>query len=271
MAIKVDNVLYQRLLHNCFADYYEGYHARMVDFHMHDYYEISLILEGELKVFIDGRAVGGHDCRLVLSPPRAPHFISRSGESLYRRYNIAFSDAFFANYVPEWQQLLTVFGTHGRVLTLTQETADALCELFRSVDDEKNPFRQRLLVLYLLSQILEMTQGTNETGTTIPSYIGEALSYIGLHYAEKILSEELARRLGVSRTTLMTGFRQYTGSTIGEYLLRCRVKNAERLLRAGETEATAADACGFCDGGALIRAFQKCYGMTPRHYLKEKK
>ena len=86
--------------------------------------------------------------------------------------------------------------------------------------------------------------------------------------AEKIVAAELAWHLNIGRTTLMTGFKSYTGNTLNDYLIRYRVKNALRMLRQGATTQETADACGFGDICSLIRGFKKCYGMTPKQYRK---
>ncbi len=269
MAVELYNNEYQDTLYNCVVDFYSGHRSKMADFHAHDYYEISLILSGDLKIFVADRVQEGPGCRLVLAAPKTPHFISRAGDDLYTRINLLFSDAFIANYVPEWEQLSKVFGDGGRVIPLSQESADMLYQRIHGIQLEGDPFRCRLMTLCLLSVIRE-TFGEEENDLReVPHYITEALTYIGEHYSERIVASELAWRLKVGRTTLMTSFHLYTGSTLGEYILRCRIKAATKRLRAGENENIVATACGFSDACALIRAFKKHYGMTPKKFLAQ--
>ena len=100
-----------------------------------------------------------------------------------------------------------------------------------------------------------------------PSYVVEALTYIGEHYSERIVAKDLAWRLGVGRTTLMTAFRAYTDTTLTEYITRVRVKEAISLLNRGLSQERVAEQVGFGSGSGLIRAFRHCYGMTPRQYI----
>ena len=267
MAVNLDNMLYRRTWNNCLVDYYEGYRTQMVDFHAHDYYEISLILSGYVKVFVSDHVQEGTDSCIVLSSPKTPHFISRDPDRFYSRLNLLFSDDFIAGYVPEWEQLRGVFGSDGRVISLNDSQAAFYKEQLLKIRDETEPFRQRLLILALLSHLLELEGISDPPPSEIPHYVTGALTYIGEHYPEKILAEQLAWQLGIGRTTLMTAFKKYTGSTLGDYLMRCRVKNAVRMLRVGVTEQVCAEACGFGDTCTLIRAFKKCYGMTPRQLL----
>ncbi len=270
MAIELWNNEFQETLYDCVVDFYSGYRAKMMDFHAHDYYEISLILSGDLRVFVANRVQEGNGCRLVLAAPKTPHFISRTGDDLYTRINLLFSDEFIADYIPEWSNLSLVFGDGGRVIPLSRADADMLYERIRSIQEENVPFRRRLMTLCLLSVIRE-SFGEEENGVSeIPHYITQALTYIGEHYNERLVASDIAWRLKIGRTTLMTSFRHYTGSTIGEYILRCRIKAAEKRLRLGENESIVAAACGFSDACALIRAFKKYYGLTPKQYASQK-
>ena len=75
MAIKLDNMYFRRTWDTCHVDYYEGYRSQMVDFHAHDYYEISLILTGYVKVFVSDHVQEGTESRIVLASPKTPHFV----------------------------------------------------------------------------------------------------------------------------------------------------------------------------------------------------
>ncbi len=271
MAVNLDNMLYRHGWHNCHVDYYEGYRTQMLDFHAHDYYEISLILSGYVKVFLSDHVQEGTESRIVLSSPQTPHFIYRNPDVFYSRLNLLFFHEYLADYVPEWELLRTVFGKSGRVITLRAEQTAFCKEKIRKIECESEPFRQRLLILCLLSHLSELVGSDATTSSQIPHYVTEALTYIGEHYPEKILAEDLAWKLGIGRTTLMTAFEKHTGSTLGDYLMRCRVKNATRMLRTGLTEQGAAEACGFGDVCNLIRAFKRCHGMMPRQYLPAEK
>ena len=268
----LDNINFRERWRDSFVDYYEGYHKTgMTDFHMHDYYEFSLILSGNVKVLLPDHVQEGTESKIVLTAPKTPHFISRDPSVFYSRLNLLFSDEFIADYVPEWKQLQSVFGTCGKVITLTSEQSEFCKAQILDIEKETDSFRKRLKILCLLSSVSEIDGAHESHAETIPSYVTGALTYISEHYAEKIVAAELAWHLNLGRTTLMTGFKSYTGNTLNEYLIRYRVKNALRMLRQGATTQEAADACGFGDTCSLIRGFKKCYGMTPKQYLTEKK
>ena len=247
-----------------------GYSSSVTDSHKHHFYEINLILSGNVKILLKDRFEEGEGCRIVLTRPDTAHFISCKPDTLYSRIYLVFTDAFIANRFPEWQQLSTVFGKNGTVLAISPEEAEQLRGQIEQIEQEKNPLGQRLLIYYLLLQILER-HAESVDHTEAPSYVFDALTYLEQHYAEHVNFARLAERLYVGRTTLMTEFKRHTESTLGEYLTKCRLKNAIRLLLEKRTIESAAEACGFSDSSGLIRAFKRHYGVTPYQYVKSAK
>ena len=250
------------------VDGYEGYLPRMTDYHMHDYYEISLILSGKVNVLLSDMVDGGTHARLVLLRPHTPHYIYCEPELLYRRKNLLFSSQFLADFLPEMQKMMGIFGKNGMILRLNEAKSERFLAIFEQIRQEKSTFRQKMLLLYFLSLVQDsLPEAGSES--SIPDYVTGALTYISAHCSEHIVAQMLAERFGVSRTTLMTAFKKYAGVTVNEYLTRCRIKNAVTLLGQGKTEQEAAEDCGFTDACNLIRAFKRVFGMTPKQYLSQ--
>lgn len=246
------------------VDHYKGHRPNMTDYHMHQYYEISLILSGEVTVLLPTASYRGSESLLLLSGPMTPHLVTCEPHPLYERINLLFSGQFLAEYVPEWRQLLSVFGKSGKILVLDPPKRDAFFTMIRTIREEKDLFRARLLLLLFLSHVGELDE---RPADGVPSYVSAALSYLQEHYAQRVVASEIAARLGVGRTTLMTAFKHYTGTTVGKYLAQCRLKAAIARLREGMTEQSAAEACGFGDACNLIRSFRRHLGVTPKQYI----
>ncbi len=268
MPANIENFGYGSLWDSFEIDRYEGYYPNMSDYHMHEYYEISLIQSGSVKVLLPNSVQDGTKCRLVLTRPMTPHLIVCEPHLLYKRINLLFSPDFLHEYLPERKELLGVFGKNGRVLTLSEEKCVEFTNLIELFEREKNVFRKRLTLMYLLSLASELTPEARDEAEEAPAFVSDALLYIQENCSEKILSGELAWRLGIGRTTLMTAFKKYTGSTLGAYITDCRLKQAIKRLRAGELQNSVAEGCGFGDACNMIRAFHRRFGMTPGQYIK---
>ncbi len=251
-----------------FTDSYEGFLPNMSDYHMHRYYEISLILQGNVKVLLPESVQEGTQSRLVLTRPMTSHLIVCQPHLLYKRINLLFSPDYLVDAVPEWKQLLGLFPKQGAVIPLADQTKEELYALATALGEDPDPFRQKLRLMLFLSKVNDLRREKRADAEELPAYVTDALSYIQEHYVQKIVAEELAWKLGVGRTTLMTAFRKYTGTTVNDYLTRYRLKQALKLLRQGETQQRTAEATGFGDACNLIRAFKRCFGTTPGQYLK---
>lgn len=245
----------------------EGYSTSVTDYHEHGFYEINLILSGNVKILLGDRSEEGGGNRVVLTRPGTPHYISCKPDTLYRRLYLLFSEEFVSGHLPEWHELSAVFGDRGACIALTEEQTAFFGEIIERIRTETKPFRRRLLVYYFLSHLSELAPSDRKEHKA-PPYVVEALAYLEAHYAERIVASELARELHVGRTALMMSFKRYTDSTVGEYLTGCRLRHAVRLLSEGRTLEYTAERCGFSDSSGLVRSFKRCYGMTPRRYLE---
>lgn len=265
------NILYDHGYGTDWKDYFvncrAGYYTSVADFHEHDFYEINLILSGNVNILLKNKAIEGRKNFIVLTKPNTPHFISCKPDTLYSRKYLLFSADFIENSINESEELAEIFGEGGNIIAISAEQTEFCSLLINRIQNEKDVFRARLLTLYLLSYIHEFMQSHKTVTSALPSYIIKAINFIDGHYAEKITADMLANKLYISRTTLMTAFKKYTGSTFNNYLTHCRIKNAVKLLRDGKTEEETAEKCGFNQSSNLIRCFKRAYNMTPKEYI----
>ena len=264
MAVKNENYSFLKSWSDIYVDEYVRTSSAMSDYHAHDYYEISLILSGEVKVLTPGVSSESDAPRAVLSAPGVPHYITCTEGTAYRRINVIFSEEFISAS-DDSSEVMGIFKREGCVISLDSESAELLAETARGIISDGSRFRQRLRLLCYLSLLSEYCYDS-EKGE-LPEYVSDALHYLKENYSEKIVAEELARRVNVGRTTLMTGFKRYTGETIGEYILKCRLIAAVEMLSSGKTERECAEACGFGEISNLIRSFKRRFGITPRKYI----
>ncbi len=91
--------------------------------------------------------------------------------------------------------------------------------------------------------------------------------YVDQHLQESIALEDLARTVGLSRYHFARRFRQSTGTTPHEFVLRQRVERAKTLLHRTNTPLLdIACSCGFADQSHMTREFRQRVGVTPGRY-----
>ena len=76
--------------------------------------------------------------------------------------------------------------------------------------------------------------------------------------------------LGISYPHFRRIFRQYTGISPVNYLIKCRLQVAERLLLySGDQIRSISEKCGIADEFYFSRLFKKYYKLSPNTYRKE--
>ena len=247
--------------------YCDGYNPRMYGYHMHTYYEISLLLTGNMSVLLsDNHADRNPDVRAVLLRPYVPHYIVPADGQYYRHCNVEFSADLLSGEPEEYRNLLNLFGSNGSVIQICEEDCKELLQIADKIMQEKNTMKRKLLLLYLLS-ILQENSAVHTEQDPVPEYIMSTLRYIAEHYNAKILAADLAKNAGVCRTTLMINFKKFTGVTINDYLQQCRIDRAIPMLASGISQEKVAADCGFGTAANLIRVFKSVCGTTPRKYI----
>ena len=102
-------------------------------------------------------------------------------------------------------------------------------------------------------------------------YIQEAMDLISKNCADPNLSvSQVASELGLSEGHLSHLFKKETGTTMGNYLTRCRIQKAMSLLRQRKLKVyEVAEACGYRDITYFSGTFKKLVGMTPSEYQNQ--
>ncbi len=93
--------------------------------------------------------------------------------------------------------------------------------------------------------------------------------YLHAHLKEKITLSSLVESTFFSVAYCEGVFKQETGISIVEYLLRERIRRAKRLLSEGALPLTdIAEEVGFPDYNYFSRTFKKRVGVSPKSYLE---
>jgi YesN/AraC family two-component response regulator len=92
--------------------------------------------------------------------------------------------------------------------------------------------------------------------------VEKAKSYIDEHFIEDLKLEDIADYCNVSKYHLSRLFRFHKGMGVKEYLIHCRIVQAQKLLQQGRTVSDAAFASGFSDANYFSRIVRKYTGRT---------
>ena len=95
-------------------------------------------------------------------------------------------------------------------------------------------------------------------------------NYIQHHISESVTVEKIADELFLNRSHLSRKFKEETGETLTDFILKEKTEEAKRLLRYSDKSLTAIGSyLGFSSPSHFSRVFKKYVGSTPGEYREK--
>lgn len=127
------------------------------------------------------------------------------------------------------------------------------------------------LAVHLLRRYSNQTQEIRTYPGRLPGHkLQQAIDYIQAHLAEEVSLEAIATELGMSPYYFARLFKQSTGYSPYQYVIRCRIERAQELM-AQESQSIASIALkvGFASQSQFGRHFKRLTGVTPKQFLQK--
>lgn len=145
----------------------------------------------------------------------------------------------------------------------------ALCfsdETILGIDELTEPNEVYFAVVQAVYRLTEMVRdNTLSAGRSAP--VRASINYIQAHLHGSITLDQLAREAGISRSHLCRLFREETGESPSEYVLRRKLEEAASLLsESSYTVGEITGILGFASQSYFSACFKKRYGLTPYGY-----
>jgi AraC family transcriptional regulator len=124
----------------------------------------------------------------------------------------------------------------------------------------------RMLCAYLVRKYSTASQPllSEREGKLSPRVIARIREFTEAHLDERCSVKDIADEVGMGPDHLGRLFKNTTGMTLYQFVIRCRVDLAQKLLSESAMPiATIALECGFSDQVSLTRTFKKVIGLTP--------
>ena len=247
-----------------------GYQKDQRVLHSHSVDEISLIINGDITYISDDIITKVSGKSLICSKAYHLHNPYISPDCLYERYQLSVHFEHLYDTLPAIYQM----STPSFIAPLSDEDFRDLSDyisildrMYKNTKLESDVLKKNLVLGALYIKINEIFKTTDLTPVKLTgTYINDVISYIELHYAEKITLEDLASVFYISRTKLSTDFKKTTGMTINSFHTLTRLKNAKLFLETGMSVTETAEKCGFATSGYFINTFVAHNKLTPFKY-----
>lgn len=260
---------------------FEVYHYREpyfkpLDFHTHDFYEAYLFLDGNVTYYIEEHAYDLFPGDLLLIPPGRMHRpVLTDNAAVYERMVLWLNTGFLRSLEggePLLQELGRFNGKSGYLVHFADEDLSFIQTLLvrlSGAQKRRDPLahsEQKALISLFLSLLCRQAEQTAVTSAKPSALIPKVIRYLNAHFVEPLTLDSICTEFFISKFHLTRKFKEYTNTTIYDYILSKRIGLARRLIRQGATAAAAAEACGFSDYSSFYKIFAAKTGMTPADF-----
>lgn len=162
----------------------------------------------------------------------------------------------FYHFVQNMMKTFTVLFTSRRITEITPESLMELASPYRQTAEDLSPG---------LEGIIRKFQKTEERDTRMEA----AKEYIRTHVNRNITRTEVANLVYLDEDYFSKLFRQYTGWTFKEYVLKEKMSVARQLLtNTNLSVGLIASRLGFDNFSHFSKTFKKITDMTPQEYRR---
>ena len=245
--------------------------------HHHDFFEISIILQGESLYLIDNewRTVRSGD--ILLFNPGVDHAEKQLLNTYSHQLHIGIRNVklhgFAQNHFPTTQSLLSMQDSQLKIF----DKAWQLIEEFNQQQTNFNLMGKALvmeMMILILRSLEKKERLSDETQASqndrMHQVVQLIMTYMENNYAKDISIEQLATLYYVSPTYLSKIFKDLTGFSPINYLIQIRLKKAHELLTTDDlTVKEVAKAVGYEDAYHFSKSFKKHFGTSPSLVKKQ--
>ena len=229
----------------------------------HNFWEIILVLEGEITIATDKTVYVVQNNSMALLTPMEIHWVSNASAqeagALILSFGGELPDAaghaiyvLMPDTVHQFSSLVRLIRENFRMETISviapKEDHPFIVQEVRS--------RLELLLTCMLS-------GRSVRPQTISADYKRIVDYLNSHLHEKLTLYEIAQALSMSVSNMKKVFSKYSDVGVIAYFNRCKLNRAVSLLEQGMSVRTVSDTLGYSSQSAFCTAFKNSFGVPP--------
>lgn len=266
--------------------YFEYHHTYnesppSVEFHQHPFYEIFFFLSGNVTYTIEGKSYKLRPGDILLTNSSDIHRPDIQEGKPYERIVIWLADDFFMMLKDFYGEDLSACFTDAaskdyRLIRPDNQNITRLKTLCTQISKAKNstePGSRALASAYLTEFLVQVSRAYYETPDSVKCDVteNEKINQIVLFINENLAGDlslgNLETHFYISKYYLSRQFKQFTGLSLYQYIIKKRLIAARNLLRNGSTVMEACLQSGFNDYSNFLKAFKREFGKNPSNYF----
>lgn len=258
--------------------YYSDQGLKKVDSHSHDYYEFYFFLEGNVDIQIEDKCYPLRYGDVVLLPPGVMHHaIIHEPGTPYRRFVFWISKSYMDYFLQQSDRygyiLQEAQKKHYLMHNDRMDANDIHAQIIALIEELHSDHyaKEEQISLYVQQLLLRLnrklyTQKHKKSAKKESSLYQNLLSYINDNLEEDLSLDAIASHFFVSKYHVAHVFKENTGMSIHQYILKKRLNACKNAMLSEEYVTSFYESFGFQDYSAFYRAFKKEYGISPKEF-----
>lgn len=234
-----------------------------VGMHLHDYYEMEMVLEGFGEQNLNGTIYQMGPGTIYFLTPIDFHAVTPKGSM--KIVNLSFDETLLSSQL----RLMFMNRRENYIFSAESEpnrTLQAVLELLQA-ESERDDEHTYICRRDLLEVLLYTAARGKGRDNVVTNQVHKSMQYLFRHFREDISLEEVARQSGYTPNYFSTLFHESTGEKFVDFLGNLRLNYAKMLLQSTDLSITeVAEKAGFGSASAMHRKFQKTMGMPPSKF-----
>lgn len=255
--------------------------------HSHNGYEILPLVNGNVSLFYESDSILMHPGDVILIPPYVFHRGYQNDDTPYIRdvLNIR-EDYTLPGREDDYEKLCHTFFTEdNQKINVVHPSAEAFQEIHHLMlqisETLQKPadFENLLLRDAYVAQVLILLykavlhrpadyQTTDTWPDSMPQFLIDTFQYINAHLTEPLSLDDIENAIHMNKYYLCRVFHEFTGGSIGQYIIEKRLALARQKIQAGAAPSDACFQSGFNNYANFSRTFNRHVGVSPKVYQK---
>lgn len=289
LPINRDNALQEHLLYQSvgfsiipYIIEYDFERHDVMPIHWHNELQISWVYEGTLEFLIDGQPVQINSQDILFINGQVFHSsvaLNGNAKTLCINFNLDFlHPKILEDYITPILNN-TQFSYH--VIPMMASFSKYFISLLNDIPldqatcvkeiQSKNYFSTITLIHLLLEELILHFKGNDCLIQSNDFYIfKQLLSYIQIHFSDKIMIKDLLDHVHISKTYCNELFNKYTHMSPIQYLNTYRLQVAKDLIiHSSDTISEISERCGFNTSSYFSEQFRQHYQLSPLEFRKK--
>lgn len=249
-------------------------------YHDHDFTEITYILSGKGQYYVEGITYDVKAGDLIICNAGVHHHnIVTDQKEPTVEFFVGFTDYHLKDLPPNTMNIKEHCYLI-RTSTELRQSLSNLCYAMLAENETNQVGKYFMLKSYLIQFLLliirqdakpQPKQEGYNFDTHYKSYVvNQIVAYLDTHYNEKISLDRIAQNMYLSPVYISKIFKEETGESPINYLIKIRLEKAKDMLTAPNPSSIKmiANEVGYEDAYHFSKLFKKYYGVSPLYYRK---